>query len=90
MDFFLTTIASTFPCFQINWRFGLKSTFDALRTSSVVEFLKQVDFVNFRALSSKIICIQSVGLAFSLVWRSKSRFGGNRHLTSFKFGDGKM
>ena len=45
----------------------MKSLFDAARAFSVVEFIKQVDQVNFGALSSKIVGIQSVGEALSLV-----------------------
>ena len=48
-------------------RFGGKSLFDAARNFSVVEFIKQVDQVNFGVLSSKIVGIQSVGGALSLV-----------------------
>ena len=52
---------------RLKFRFGGKSLFDAARALSVVEFIKQVDLVNFGALSSKIVGIQSVGGAFSLV-----------------------
>ena len=48
-------------------RFGGKSLFDAVRAFSVVEFIKQVDQVNFGVLSSKIVGIQSVGGALNLV-----------------------
>ena len=52
---------------RLKSRFGGKSLFDAVRGFSVVEFIKQVDQVNFGALSLKIVGIQSVGGAFSLV-----------------------
>ena len=57
---------------RLKFRFGGKSLFDAARALSVVEFIKQVDLVNFGALASKIVGIQSVGVVYSL----KSCFGG--------------
>ena len=52
---------------RLKFCFGGKLLFDTARALSVVEFIKQVDLVNFGALGSKIVGIQSVGVAYSLV-----------------------
>ena len=55
------------PFWRLKSRFGGKSPFNAGRAFLEVEFIKEVELVNFGALCWKIVGIQSVGGVFSLV-----------------------